>query len=377
MKTKVFYLVYDLESGGIEKYSINLHKYIDHTRFELDFITRIDRSEFFDEELLKDGGKKYPLVSSHDTGISKLIHQWKSLFKLLKHGHYQVAYFNLSAPSAVFKYPLICHFFGIKNIIIHSHNSSESKNGTLNKILNASGRQVIKKIATYKLACSDKAAEWMFGKSAVSKNDYIRINNGIETNKYIFNAETRMKVRQQLSIPNDALVIGHIGRFEYQKNHKFVIEIFNQIQKINTNAYLLLIGVGDLQSKIKEMVNIAAISKHVIFLGERTDIPELLQAMDIFLLPSHFEGLPVVGIEAQASGLLCYFSDVITNEADITGNVRYLSLNQSAETWAKDILHNSKYERNNEYKKIVDTGYDAKMTAKKIESILQSFEMKE
>ena len=169
---------------------------------------------------------------------------------------------------------------------------------------------------------------------------------------------------------NDKLVVGHIGRFSLQKNHEFLIDIFHQISKYKKDAILLLVGVGELQDNIKKKVNELGLSDKVQFLGIRSDINELLNAFDIFILPSFFEGLPVVGVEAQATGLTVYTSDLITKDLPINNLVKYYSLNDSAETWAKNILENhKKVNRENTTELIKQSGFEVKSAAEKMEKI--------
>lgn len=362
-KIRVFYMVYGLTSGGIEKYSISLYKHIDKEIIVMDFITKLDREEFFDRALYDLGGKKIPLSRNcHGNKLSKMIQYLKNVNKVIDTG-YDVAYFNLSTPAAVFKYPLICKLHGIKNIIIHSHNSSEANGKMANKFLNALGRRYINHIAKEKFACSDKAAVWMYGKQAVEKKSYTFIKNGLEIDKYTFNQSVREKLRKQYNFDKEALVIGHIGRFEKQKNHEFLIDIFAEVSRTRSNAYLVLIGVGSLEQSMEEKVKKYQLEDKVLFLGEISNVNEYLQMIDIFVLPSLFEGLPIVGIEAQAAGLKCFFSSTISREADITGNVLFVDLEAGAEGWANVILQHADYSRGSQKQAIREAGYDINFTS--------------
>lgn len=353
---KVFYLVYGLTSGGIERYSVNLYKHMDKTNIQMDFIVKSSKKQFFDEQLKAAGGKKVPLESKNGGKISYL----KNTFKVAKNG-YSVAYFNLSEPSAVFKYPLICRLVGIKKIIIHSHNSSEDEKSSQKRFINWLARKYINKICTVKFACSDKAALWMFGEKG-SKN-YIFINNGIEVDKYSFNETIRNNIRHELGCEENTVMLGHVGRFVQQKNHKFLIDVFAKYIKINSDAKLVLIGVGPLKNEIEEVVKLKGLEDKVLFLGEKSNVNEYMQAMDIFLLPSFYEGLPVAGVEAQASGLKCLFSDVITRDADITGNIEYIDLNKGAGYWAQKVDEISGYKRIKQDENIIKSGFDIDSTA--------------
>lgn len=366
---QVFYLVYGLTSGGIEKYSVMLNKYIQKDIFKFDFIVKYNKKDFFDNDLYLNKGYKIPIVECADNSIKGRIIYLKRLISIIKKG-YDIAYFNLNSPSAVFKYPLVCKLFGINNIIIHSHSSYIDEVSIITKIINFFGRKLINKIASCRFACSDKAAEWMFGKKVAENKLYEQIQNGIEAEKYIFNKEIRNKKRKQLGLSNDDFVIGHVGRFTPAKNHDFIIDIFIEVLKIKKNSKLLLIGIGNLQEKIITKAKENGIFDKIMFLGERIDVNEIMQVMDVFLLPSYYEGLPIAGIEAQASGLKCIFSTNISKEVEITKNAEFISLQKDANFWSQEILKYINYNRSNQEKNIKNAGFDICDTVKYIEKLL-------
>lgn len=361
---KVFYMVYSLSSGGIEKYSINIFKYIDKKKYTLDFITKLDRKEFFDKKLFSMGGVKIPLAKKN-SGFLNFFVLFFNAYKTVKRD-YDLAYFNLSSPAAVFKYPLICKLAGMKRIVIHSHNSSEANIGLLGRFLNYLGRIYINHISSERFACSTKAAKWMFGKKITNQNKYIFVQNGIEVDKYKYNVDMREKIRRNLGFTKSDFVIGHIGRFEKQKNHQFLIRTFETLSKQDPNARLVLIGVGTLKNSIETLVKEKGLEKKVLFLGEQDNVNEILQAMDVFILPSLYEGLPVVGIEAQAAGLKCVFADTISEEADVTGNVNFVNLT-SVNLWVKAIEGFKQYSRVDQSDNLIKAGYSIKETAQLVQ----------
>lgn len=365
---KVFYLVYGLTSGGIERVSVNIYKYINKDKVDISMITKYGNREFYDAALEECGGKRSPILNTSVKGLFGKLFFLKKTIRKMKQG-YDIAYFCLSKPRDVFKYPILAKILGIKKIIIHSHNSFEDSESLDKRILNKIGRIAIEKICWIKVACSDKASEWMF---LNNKNVYI-MRNGVEIDDYAFNQEIREQIRKQLGIGENTFVIGHVGRFTKQKNHKFIIDIFNEICKTDDDVILLLVGVGELQDNIMDYVKKLGLNNKVVFLGECKNVSNLMQAFDIFLFPSLYEGLPVVGIEAQAAGLRCFFSNTISTETNITGKIVYLSLADGAEVWAQNVLSTKGLitDRNTSAM-IREAGYDIKQSVKELQNIITS-----
>ena len=220
----------------------------------------------------------------------------------------------------------------------------------------------MKILSTHNFACSTEAGKFLFG-----KKDFKIIPNAIEVEKYRFSSEIRKEGRKKLKI-KDELVIGHIGRFEQQKNHKYIIDIFKEVLKENPTAVLILAGNGNLFEKIKLYAYKMKVEKNIKFLGVVKDTNKLYQIMDCFILPSFFEGLPVVGIEAQTSGVKCLFSNSITEEVKIIESSEFLDIGrENIDTWKEKILAIKKYDRESAYEKVKYTNYNIKITAKEME----------
>lgn len=365
-KKKIYYMVYSLESGGIERYSINLYKYINKDKYKLDFIAWSEDKEFFDDDFINMGGNKICLKKNTKNliGLKKKFKIIKNCIKSVFNDDYHIAYFNISQPSSIIKFPLLCKLRGMK-IIIHSHNSNAPKRSKFDFFY----KFIMNLIVDKYLSCSDKAAEYMFPNSIVEAKKYELINNGIEAENYIFNSSKRELLRTQNNLSNK-FVIGHIGRFNIQKNHFFIIDIFYEIVKINSNSILILIGTGELVEEVKKYVESKQLNDKVIFVGTTNEIPNYLQMFDIFLLPSLFEGLPIVGIEAQASGVKSFLSSSITTEVDITGIVDFIPLETNAIEWAQKICkYRNGYDRKNTLEYILHSGYDISATASRVEEI--------
>lgn len=343
--------------GGIEIFLHNYYKNIDRSKVEFDFVNMYDKI-CFQEEYEANGSRVYNLPNYRIHPFKYL----KQLKKILKDGKYDVLHFNMN--SAIFLYPLMAaKKANVHVIIAHSHNASSDK-GIIKNILHDLIKHFIPLFANYFFACSDYAGKWFFSNKVMKSDSFYIINNAINVEEFKFNEAKRIQVRKNLNIKDDEILIGHVGRFIKQKNHEFLIEIFNQIVTTNKEFKLVLIGVGDLKKEIEKKVQNEGIEKNVIFLGQRNDTKDLYQAIDIFLLPSLYEGLPLVGIEAQVAGCKCFFSDKITKELKIKSDSEFLKIRDSKE-WARKIIDYSK-KMSNKREKIDYSQYDIKTNSKKL-----------
>lgn len=316
--------------GGVESVVMNYYRNIDKNKIQFDFICDNDSTDIPYKEIQNLGGNVI-LIPPYQ----KIFKYHKALKEVLKYGKYHIVHSHISTLS-VFS---LCAAWAAKVPIriAHSHNTSsnrEKKKDLIKKVL----RPFSKVFATDYMCCSELAGRWLFGNKTYNKGKVYLLNNAIDIDKYKFNEKTREETRHQLGIKKNTLVIGHIGRFVEQKNHEFLIDIFYEINKIHKDSMLLLAGKGELYNDIKKKVEELRLDKNVKFLGQRNDVNELYQAFDIFVLPSIYEGLPVVGVEAQAAGLLCIFSDKMTKEVKIIDSTKFYSLDKSAYNWAKFIL---------------------------------------
>ena len=365
-------MVYSLNMGGIEHFWVNLYKYINRDRFAIDFITKRNAPEYYDDVLKKMGGTKIALSDGkHTKGILQKAKMLLHALRLFRSG-YDIAYFNISSPADALKYPLISILTGTKTVIVHAHSAFDDKRGMVHNLANKIGRSVINKTRMIRVACSDKAAKWMYGDICGKDYSFYEIKNGIDTAEYVYNSEARNKVREEFNISDDVLLIGCVGRIEPVKNHDFLLDVFAEVSK-KRNAMLMIVGNGTLISSIRKKVAGIGVRDKVIFTGSRDDVCDLLQGMDLFVMPSIYEGLPLSGVEAQASGLKCFFSDTISRELDLTHNCVYLPLDK--EIWIKEMLSFADYDRLDSRDYIISAGYDIKSIAVQIEKIfLRQFE---
>lgn len=264
-------------------------------------------------------------------------------------------------------YGLAAKIGGVKTVIVHSHSTGiDGRHRSIKKILQKTSRPILSRTNFLKFACSKQAAQWMYE----SPEEAHIIRNGIVTKKFIYSVETREKVRKELGI-RDEYLVGTVGRFSYQKNPFFELEIIKCLFQKGENAKFLWIGSGDLQKEIEEKARAYGIYNRIIFLGNTEHVNEYYQAMDAFLFPSLFEGLGFVGIEAQAAGLPCFFSDTITREVGITDLAHFISLKKKPEEWAEMILSESKVKRKNMEEEIIKAGYDIRREIGKLEKFYE------
>lgn len=364
---RILQVVPNMQQGGLENLIMNIYRNIDRTKVQFDFLVHYKKEFFFDKEIEKLGGKIYRFSVREDNNFIKYYKDLCDFFK--EHsGEYRVVHGHMA--SLAFIYLRIAKKYNIPVRIIHSHGTSHLKN--IKGYLKYFTFKMADKYATDRFACSTEAGKYLFG----VKNFKI-INNAIDMDKFKYNESLRRTKRNELQL-EDKFVIGHIGRFNLQKNHKYLIKFFSNIVKKNHNARLLLIGIGEELENIKDFVRKLNISDYVFFLGQRNDVCELYQAMDVFCMPSKFEGLPLTGIEAQVSGLPCVFSDQITREVKISNNCIFLPLDEDTKKWEEcvETVNNKIINRLSEYQKMKETNYNIKILSKNVEGLYLDFHYK-
>ncbi len=318
--------------GGVESMIMNLYRNIDHSQVVFDFFVESTSIIIKKEEIESYGGKVIIIPSYKH--ISKFKKTLKNEFLS---GNYDIVHSNMNALSFIsLKIAKKC---GIKVRIAHSH-STTNKKEKLHHIIKSVLRPYSKKYATHYFACSEKAGRWLFGNKAFDSGCVYLINNAIDLNKFVFSESIRNKMRSKYGVESK-FVIGHIGRFCKQKNQQFLVNIYKDIIKKDDQYALLLIGNGESKINIESNVKNNDI-QNVIFVDSAKNIQDYYQMMDCFVLPSLYEGLPVVGVEAQANGLKCFFSSNITKEVRFSDETEFLSLEDGYRFWANKIFAWSK-----------------------------------
>ena len=347
--------------GGVESVVMNYYRHIDRTKIQFDFICDEDSTNIPYEEIEKLGGRVI-LIPPYQ----KLFKYHNKLKKILKDGNYKIVHSHINTLSIFSLFAAKCA--GVPVRIAHSHSTTNKKEKKKN-LLKQALRPFSKEFATDYMCCSELAGRWLFGNKEYDKANVYLLNNAIDLDKFKYDEKIRSEKRKKLNISDDTLVIGHVGRFVEQKNHRFLIDIFNEIHKQNSNSILLLAGQGPLMEEIKSKVESLGLEKFVIFLGQIDDADKLYQAIDIFVLSSLYEGLPVVGVEAQATGLLCELSSNMTKETKILDTTRFISLDKSAKEWASIILDDySKFKRYDTTADITKSNFNIKKETIKLEN---------
>lgn len=355
--TKVLMIGMTEGVGGVETFICNVKKNLS-LDVHMDFLVHQDINERYYADILSNNSKIFKV-----TGIKENIFKFlKDIFKFYKHNKYDVVHIN-ECDAKMFIYAIPLLFDKNTKLIIHSHSTS-----TENKYVHGVLKFFQNQRANIKIACSDMAYKFMFGEC----ENKIIIHNGIDLGNFSYDKDVRVVKRKELGI-EDEIVLCSIARFTAEKNHKKIVDIFYEFNKINKNSKLVLVGVGPLEEEIKDMVKELNISNRVLFLGNRYDVNQLLSALDVFLLPSLFEGLPFVSLEGQACSILFFASNNVSREIAVTDLVHFLDLKQDSEEWAREIENvlNSKINRESiiYQQKIKNAGFDIKEVCENLEKI--------
>lgn len=366
---KVIHMV-PLRAGGITSMVLNIAEEISGSEVLFDYLTFRDQEEFNEKKALRYGGKKLVVPKDkYGNPLLRAVYKFIKTILVLKKEEADIIHINASFPYDIFV-GISAKMAGIPYVIFHSHNSNMSSSNRLKKFLMPLCKVFIPYVSDCNLACSESAANFMFPDKILKEHNYTILKNGIYSSKFLYNADIREQSRAKWSLKRN-YVIGHVGRFTEQKNHRFLLEVFREIYRKEKTAVLMLIGTGPLEEKIKALAEKMSLSHRILFLGVTDQVPQLMQAMDCFVLPSLYEGLPFAAVEAQAAGLPVFLSDQITREAAVTETVQYLSLKVPPQKWADTILYFKDHpaDRTQAQKQIKESGFDISMTARQLLSI--------
>lgn len=342
--------------GGLETMIMNYYRHIDRDKVQFDFLVHRDFKADYDDEIEQLGGKIYRLPNLNPFSKNYL-EQIDKFFA--QHKEYKIVHSHLDCMAGIpLKY---AKKHGVPVRIAHAHSCNQTKDKKY--LLKLWFKRSITQYTSHLFACADVAGRWMFNTS-----DFRVLNNAIDSKNYVYNQDTVNKVRAEFDLKKDDFVIGHVGRFAPPKNHSFIVDIFNEIYKHDSDAKLLLVGEGELKNTIEQKVRNLQLDDKVIFAGLRSDVPELLQAMDVFVFPSIYEGLPVSIVEAQAAGLPCFISDKVPIECKKTDLVKQISLTDSLAFWTESILSMKGFKKKDYSRDIEKAGFDIVKSANWLEN---------
>lgn len=364
-KLRVLHILDELNTGGAEKIVVSYFCNIDRSKQEWEFVI----TEYDDkhkrgvlEDLVEElGGKIYRVPRKRKNYLANV----KAVDRIIKHGKFDIVHSHLDELSAL--YILSAKRYGVPVRICHSHLSGADR-GLCVELLCKLLKPILNKVTTDMFACGRDAAISLWGKENVLNQRVYILNNAIDTAQFSYSESIRKQKRAELGLGTET-VYGTVGRMSYQKNSEFIVQIYNQIRNHKKNCKFLFVGVGEREESVKELAKEYGLSD-MLFLESRNDVNQLMMAMDVFLLPSRFEGLPIVLVEAQCAGLTCFVSDAVTKEIHVNPNVYYYRLDKGPDEWARFIIdhENSEFDRKDGMDSIVKAGYQIATEAKKLEN---------
>lgn len=331
---RVLHMVGSLAMGGAQTMVMALYRAIDRSKVQFDFVLDCEDDHVFVNEIESLGGRVFNLPKFNGKNFLQVRAAWNNFF--FNHPEYKVLHSHIRSYASL--YLPIAKAHGVKTII-HSHNTSNGKG------IASIGKKILQYPlrfqADYFFGCSEIAGKWLFGDKVVKSDRYFMLKNAVDLDRFAYQRQMRIQIRQELSIGEDALVIGHIGRMHPQKNHRFLVECFRDIAKIRNDVRLLLLGDGELREDLSAYIRELGLEEKIRMLGVQKKPEAYLSAMDCLMLPSLHEGLPVVVVEAQASGLPCFVADTITREVQLSQLVQYLPISQETEPWVEAVRNSN------------------------------------
>lgn len=361
---RVLHVLHSMNRGGAENALMNYYRHVDRQKVQFDFLLTDQNKCLFEDEIQSLGGKVYRVPSLTMSNPFPYLKGVRNF--LLAHPEYKIIHSHTSSKSVI---PLwIAKKVGIPIRVSHSHSTKSEKGfkGFIRILL----MRFLKTVATDKLACGLKAGEWLYGKQAMQNKQVHVYKNVIDASVFKFDVKTRNQMRKRLRLEDNCFLIGHIARYDKAKNHPFDVDILVEMKKQYPNVKLLEVGLG-VEEGISALAREKGVLDDIIFTGVVDNVYDYEQAMDAFLLPSFYEGLPLSIVEAQVSGLPCFTSDGVSRECSVTELVTYIPLEQGAKVWAEKILAARNIQRRDRMEEIVASGYDAPTSAQKLQQFYE------
>lgn len=353
---RILHVLGGISLGGAESRIMDLYRHIDREKMQFDFLIHQTEKGYYEEEIEALGGRIYRVPRFRLYNIAAYKKALRAFFA--GHHEFKVVHGHMTSTAAL--YLPIAKKCGVPVTIAHARSAGVDKGikGAVTRLL----RVPLKKRCDYMFACSMVAAESVFGMENAHAGRVKIVPNAIDVKQFTYQEEMRIRMRRALSL-EDKFVIGHVGRFHYAKNHEYLLAVFQKIVSRKSNAVLLLLGEGSRMEEMKERALSLGIADQVIFCGNQKETWNYYQAMDFFVFPSRFEGLPGTVVEAQGAGLRCLISDTIADEVKITELVDSLNIEEKPEKWAEYVLAHETYERTNRYEQIAAAGFDVSQQA--------------
>ena len=333
--TKILHYIGGVSFGGSQSFVMELYRKMDRSQLQFDFVVFPNEAGGIEDEIKTLGGKIFVCPRYSGKNHFEFCKWWKDFLR--DHPEYHVVHGHVRSCASI--YLAIAKKAGLVTIA-HGHSTSNGRG--VSAVFKAILQLPIRHIAHHLFSCSDIAGEWLYGKRAVNSPKYKMVPNCVEIDRFAYSEQDRAMVRNELNISEDALVIGHIGRFHEAKNHQRIIEIFANVLKRRDDARLLLVGDGELRSEMERLCQLLGVYEKTIFAGAQANPARFYSAMDVFLFPSKWEGLPLSVVEAQAAGLPCFVSDTVTRNVKLTDLVTYYSLTLSDDEWADRLLSSAR-----------------------------------
>ena len=362
---RILHVLGGLDRGGAETMVMNLYRNIDKKLVQFDFIIHTEKKQAYYDEIVGLGGRIFHFPAFNGFNYFKMKKLWKQFF--INHPEYKILHSHIRSYASL--YLPIAKKAGLKTII-HSHSTSNGKG--LSSVVKRIMQYPLRWQADYFFGCSKEAGAWLFGDKIVNSSKFHIWPNAIDTEQYRFNSDICREYREKIGLSDKKTFI-HVGRFHPAKNHQFLLNVFARIHKLDSNTVLLLAGDGELRSEIEMQIASLNLQNDVILLGSRSDVPKLLQAADIFIFPSAWEGLPVTVVEAQAAGLPCFISANVTKEVCVSELVNFLPIDNGVDCWVNSINQVS-IEKKNVIDKIKKAGFDIQYTANELAKFYQKLD---
>ena len=326
-------IISGMNAGGAETFLMKVYRALDRSKYQVDFAINVKEKGFYDDEIMRLGGRIYHFPCKSESLLDYVL----SIKRIIQGNHYE-SVLRITSNAMGFLDLAVAKFAGAKKCIARSSNSSDGAS-FFSKFAHFTGGILFKRFVDVEIAPSTEAALYTFGKKDVVSGNVTILPNGLDLNYYRFDEKGRKRIREEFGIESDCFVVGHAGRFNTQKNHLFLLNVFSKFHKEKPNSKLLLVGDGSLKEQIISKIKKYGLGNSVVLAGIRSDMPALYSAMDVFAFPSLYEGMPNTVIEAQACGLKCIISDRITKESDVTNNVCYLAIKENdIQIWIDEIM---------------------------------------